>query len=119
MKLFALMIAGLLCLSGTARADSADAGGAPGYAGPVTEDRIAPEEPTLGEQKAGPTDPEENGCEFTDLVGQAAAEVDKSRFGDRTVRTLKPGQPVTMEYMMGRINLQVDDAGIIVAVTCG
>ena len=25
----------------------------------------------------------------------------------------------TMEYMMGRINLQVDDAGIIVAVTCG
>ncbi len=110
MKLFALMIVGLLYLSGTARADSAEAGGAPGYAGPVTEDRVAPEEPTQPEQTA---------CDFTDLVGQKADEIDRSRFGDRVVRTLTPGQMVAMEYLAGRVNLQVDDAGIIVAVTCG
>ena len=41
------------------------------------------------------------GCEFSHLVGK------------------KPGQMVTMEYLEGRINLQVDDAGVITAVTCG
>ena len=117
MKLLTLLLTGLLYLSPvTARADSAES---PGYAGPVTEDRVAPEEPTLGEQKAGPADPEQNGCEFSDLVGQKADAIDKTRFGDRTVRTLSPGQAVTMEYMMGRVNLQVDDAGVIIAVTCG
>lgn len=63
--------------------------------------------------------PPEYACNFDHLVGQKASEIDRKQFGDRPVRSLKPGQMVTMEYLYGRINLQVDDAGVIKAVTCG
>ena len=62
---------------------------------------------------------EQPSCEFPHLIGKKDTEIDRSQFGDRVVRSLKPGQMVTMEYLEGRINLQVDDAGVITAVTCG
>lgn len=68
-----------------------------------------------GEQDA----PAPTSCDFGHLIGKKDTEIDRTEFGDRVVRSLKPGQMVTMEYLEGRINLQVDDAGVITAVTCG
>ncbi len=36
-----------------------------------------------------------------------------------SVRTIRPGQAVTMEYLAGRLNLQLDAAGTITTIRCG
>lgn len=36
-----------------------------------------------------------------------------------TARVLKPGQMVTMEFVAGRLNIDVDDADTIVNLRCG
>ncbi|WP_431098009.1 I78 family peptidase inhibitor [Polaromonas aquatica] len=41
------------------------------------------------------------------------------RAGARTVRVLKPGQVVTMEFNAERLSLSVDDAGRVTRVNCG
>lgn len=53
---------------------------------------------------------------------RATAEViDQARIdaGARTARVLKPGQMVTMEYLEGRLNIDVDDDNLIVNLRCG
>lgn len=53
---------------------------------------------------------------------QATAEaVEQARkdAGAATVRTLKPDQPTTMEYLEGRLNLLVDESGAITGARCG
>ncbi len=35
------------------------------------------------------------------------------------VRVIKPGQPVTMDYRGERLNVEVDEHGVIVKITCG
>lgn len=82
-------------------------GGAPGSEGSAAEKEITQPEPVA------------NTCNYQDLVGKHVDGIDHSRFTGHVVRTLKPGQMVTMEYLEGRINLQVDDNRVIVAVTCG
>lgn len=56
-------------------------------------------------------------------VGQPASNqnIEGARIaaGAETVRTIRPGQAVTMEYSAGRLNLQLDGAEAIIAVTCG
>ncbi len=56
-------------------------------------------------------------------VGKVATEatVDAARrdAGARIARTLKPGQMVTMEYIEGRLNIDVDAANVIIGVRCG
>lgn len=56
-------------------------------------------------------------------IGQeATAEVvEQARrdAGADLVRTLKPGQIITMEFHNSRLNLSVDDANVIVDVSCG
>lgn len=58
-----------------------------------------------------------------DAMGQAAtAEVverARQQAGARTVRVLRPGQMVTMEYMEGRLNIDVDDKNVVTNVRCG
>lgn len=39
--------------------------------------------------------------------------------GARTVRALRPGQVITMEYDPERINLRLDERDIITSVGCG
>lgn len=39
--------------------------------------------------------------------------------GADRVRTLKPGQVVTMEYLAGRLNLHLDADGRIERIACG
>lgn len=50
----------------------------------------------------------------TDVVEQA-----RKAAGADVARTLKPGQMVTMEYRAGRLNIDVDEKNVIVAVRCG
>lgn len=39
--------------------------------------------------------------------------------GSKSVRTLRPRQVITMEYNPERINLRLDERGIITSVGCG
>ena len=39
--------------------------------------------------------------------------------GADVVRTLKPGQVITMEYHASRLNLSVDENNVVVDVSCG
>ncbi|MET0311793.1 MAG: I78 family peptidase inhibitor [Burkholderiaceae bacterium] len=56
-------------------------------------------------------------------VGQMAAtaleEELRVRTGSQTVRVLRPGQMVTMEFNGRRLNLDVDATGRILRVRCG
>nr|WP_255417425.1 I78 family peptidase inhibitor [Lysobacter sp. TY2-98] len=56
-------------------------------------------------------------------VGQPATpqnvEAARLRAGAQVVRVLKPGQMVTMEYSAVRLNVRVDGANVILAITCG
>lgn len=57
------------------------------------------------------------------FVGQAASEdiVEQARVatGAKTVRVLKPGEAATMDFRDDRLNLHLDDHGVIVTVACG
>lgn len=50
-----------------------------------------------------------------------AAVVEQARkdAGAATVRTLKPGQVVTMEYRGDRLNIDVDERNVVTNVRCG
>ncbi|RDZ26651.1 I78 family peptidase inhibitor [Lysobacter silvisoli] len=78
-------------------------------------------------QMAGPLPPEQMTCnaeaaKSAALGKQATAEVvEKARSdaGASAARVLKPGQMVTMEFMEGRLNVDVDDKNVIVDLRCG
>jgi hypothetical protein len=57
------------------------------------------------------------------LVGQegtqALAEEARRLTGAETVRFLRPGQIVTMEYRFDRLNVVVDEANRVTAIRCG
>lgn len=50
----------------------------------------------------------------TEVVEQARRDAHAT-----TVRVLKPGQMVTMEFIVGRLNIDVDDANVIINMRCG
>lgn len=56
-------------------------------------------------------------------VGQNATasvmESARARSGALMARVLRPGQIITKEYDMQRLNLEVDGSGRIIAVRCG
>ncbi|MCY7318684.1 MAG: starvation-inducible protein [Ramlibacter sp.] len=51
-------------------------------------------------------------------VDVALQEQARARSGARVVRTLRPGQVVTMEFSAERLNLDVDASGKVTAVRC-
>ena len=57
------------------------------------------------------------------LAGQQATDevMEQARMdaGAEVVRTLRPGQVVTMEFRAGRLNIDVDDDGTITGLRCG
>lgn len=57
------------------------------------------------------------------VIGQQATpevlEQARTAAGAQDVRTLAPGQVVTMEYREGRLNVEVDEANVVTAVRCG
>ncbi|MEE7546414.1 peptidase inhibitor I78 family protein [Xanthomonas sp. Kuri4-1] len=57
------------------------------------------------------------------LVGQTLTEAVSSQAredaGAKSVRVLKPGQAVTMEFNGERLNLEVDAHNVVASVRCG
>jgi hypothetical protein len=57
------------------------------------------------------------------LVGREAApglvERAKQRSGARTVRVIRPGQAVTMDFRSDRLNLELDNTNMVKAARCG
>jgi hypothetical protein len=43
----------------------------------------------------------------------------RHRVGATAVRTIRPGQAVTMDYREGRLNVNVDDRNRVRSFTCG
>lgn len=63
-------------------------------------------------------DPERNCAMFQNWVGFAVDEAAVKNTG-RPYRILRPGDPATMDYSAERINVQIDEQGIVLQVTCG
>ena len=55
------------------------------------------------------------GQQYTPELGEKVKEIS----GSSVVRTLAPGQVVTMEFRLDRVSIHIDDKGIITRVTCG
>ena len=57
------------------------------------------------------------------LVGKnadtALVEQAQRKSGAETARVLRPHQPVTMEYNSRRLNIDVDEAGVVKQFSCG
>lgn len=53
-----------------------------------------------------------------DLVGQSAKKLEVIRFA-HSVRIIRPGMAVTMDYSAERLNIEVNAAEVISRVSCG
>ena len=65
--------------------------------------------------------PAEDACGASglqDLVGQSAKKLEVIRFA-RTVRIIRPGMAVTMDYSAERLNIEINEAEMITRVSCG
>lgn len=87
----------------------------------------SPSTPTSSPAQQLPTDGDANAqcsaAPTTRFVGQALdADVEqqaKAASGARSVRVVRPGMAVTMDYRYDRLNVEVDDAGRILRLHCG
>lgn len=68
----------------------------------------------------------EDGCgagKIGDLVGKSMAATMEAnirkRSGARTIRVLPPGAMATMDFRPDRLNIDVDDKGIVTSLRCG
>lgn len=70
-------------------------------------------------QTAGSCDaakaPFARGAVYTEELAQRARQAS----GAKTVRALRPGQAVTMEFSAERLNLELDESGRVTDVRCG
>ena len=55
------------------------------------------------------------GQPYSDAVGEQVGQ----DAGAEKVRTLKPNQPITMEYLGERLNIEVDENNLVSGVRCG
>lgn len=70
---------------------------------------------------ATPADPAADTCnmaQYASLVGKPATDPGVPPNG-ATVRIIKPGDQVTMDFQGTRVNFDVDAAGMITAIRCG
>lgn len=59
---------------------------------------------------------------LADMIGAPREAVEAAlaeRVAARTARVLAPGQPMTMDYRADRINVMLDDDGVVTRLTCG
>lgn len=56
-------------------------------------------------------------------IGQSSSDVvvEKARTdsGAKTTRVLKPGQPATLDFRHDRLNIRLDDKGVVKSLDCG
>ena len=57
--------------------------------------------------------------DFVGKAGDSVAEAARSTAGAKSVRVIRPGSAVTMDYRVDRLNLKTDDAGTVIGVNCG
>lgn len=55
------------------------------------------------------------GQAFTDALGEAA----RQESGSRSLRVMRPGQAMTMDYRIDRLNLELDAGDKVVSARCG
>ncbi len=72
------------------------------------------------------TAPAPGSCDDTQaqwIIGKAATPADTEQAGKdakaAAVRTLKPGEAATLEFNPDRLNIDLDDKGVVTAVRCG
>jgi len=55
------------------------------------------------------------------LIGAPVPSVEEIRAmgGPQRIRVIRPGQPVTMDHVPVRLNVVVDDDGIVQSLRCG
>lgn len=73
-----------------------------------------PETPAAALPGAGKTCP---AAEYQWLVGEEFSAVSLPE--DLKVRVIRPGQAVTMDYMFERMNIHLDEDGVVLRVACG
>ncbi|HEV8694741.1 MAG TPA: I78 family peptidase inhibitor [Lysobacter sp.] len=117
MSRFVFPLAAILSLSITACATTESS--------EATSTESTPPAASASTEPAAAAQPEQ-GCNADaarSVVGQLASEqvVEQARTaaGAELVRTLKPGQMVTMEYNASRLNIDVDANNTITNVRCG
>lgn len=88
--------------------------------GPTLAEKTGTSRPALA------TPPAMEGCDVSDvkeLVGQPFSEALAARARDMTassvVRTVRPGEAVTMDFRADRLTLELDAAGSVAAARCG
>lgn len=89
-------------------------------AGPTLAEKTNTARPALA------TPPAMEGCDVSDvkaLIGQiydeALATRAKEMTGATIVRTMRPGQMVSMDFREDRLTLELDAAGKVVKASCG
>ena len=97
---------------------------------PDEQEQAVAQSEQRAEQAAQPAPPEPAaaaaGCDDSQAqwaIGKKVTDADveqaRTDSGAGTARTLKPNQPVTLEFNANRLNLDVDDAGVVTAIRCG
>jgi hypothetical protein len=93
----------------------------PTPAAPVEPAAAAPVEPATPPATT-PTDPAMadtcNMAQYTALVGKPVTDAGVPAAGP-SVRVIKPGDQVTMDFSEARLNIDVDAAGVITGMRCG
>lgn len=89
-------------------------------AGPSFAEKTGTTRPKLAEP---PAMEECDASGLTGLVGQPYSEALKERVlkesGSRTVRVIRPRQPVTQDYGLQRVNIELDAQDKVLSVRCG
>ncbi|MEJ0062542.1 MAG: I78 family peptidase inhibitor [Alphaproteobacteria bacterium] len=59
-------------------------------------------------------------CDFSQWVGASAGFAEREAHATgRPYRIIGPGVPVTQDYSPARINIELDDRGVVVRISCG
>lgn len=125
MRLRATILIGLLTATGATGACSSRSPEPKTPTSPAAlDDRGSSAGPPLPNQPLPP--PVSNGCDATKArwaIGEPASNalLERARVaaGARSARFLRPNEPVTLEYLGSRLNLELDAQGLVRTVACG
>jgi hypothetical protein len=101
--------------------DEQDAAGA--HAQKAAEEAAAPADPAAGKATEAPPVGNCDANQVQSLIGQAYSEAlgaqAQQDSSAQDLRVLKPSDVTTMEFMGERLNIEVDEKGVVTGVRCG
>ncbi|MBP9233918.1 MAG: hypothetical protein KBF30_04535 [Hyphomonadaceae bacterium] len=113
---FLALVAGIALMACSPAADPPPAApAAPAAETPAMPETVAPTTPPASDPALADTC---NMAQYAALVGKPAADPGVPPAG-ATVRIIKPGDQVTMDFQATRLNVDVDAAGTITGLRCG